>query len=284
MKRVFNKMEKKPFEWSVIEEEIPKTSNLRKNGFLKNKKLLSVLLLAFISTLIQVIFLKSCHVMPENGGSNSKYAVVVSRNSILQGETLSEENTKLVYLDLAESKQKFILNQEFKKYVGHKVKMNIEENTPILKDFVIKNMQDLSLPEKIPPGKRFYSLDVDLGAIASMLQVGDKVDIIAHMNIDGYGRATETILNRIKVIGIGNSFEEKSINTDANTLSFYLTPEEVKIISFMKSYSQFTVALRNPNDNNLSNNEAITFNKFIQNEKIQKIFQNDSFKIIQGKN
>ena len=234
------------------------------------------------STIIQFTFLNSCSDLSRNS-LNEKYAVVIAKQNIDQGDSLSEENTKLVYLDLGESKQKFILNSEFRQYIGHKTKIHIEEKTPILKEFVINNSKDLSLPEKIPHGKRFYTIDVDLSSISSMVKVGDRVDIIAHMDINGFGKATETILNRIKIIGIGNNFEEKSSNPEANTLSFYLTPEEVKIISFMKSYSQFTVALRNPNDLDLSDNDSITFNKFIQNEKIQKIFQNDSFKIIEGK-
>lgn len=275
-------MKEKFLEWVTTQEEESKTPTEQKNLFLKNKKFITPILLALASTLIQLLFIKSCHYLSADDSSNKKYAFVVSRQNVAQGEALSEQNTKLSYLDLGEGKANFILNSEFQKYIGHKIKINLSENTPILKNSLINNLQELSLPEKIPHGKRFYTVDVDPNSLSSMIKVGDKVDMIAHIDISGFGKATETILNRIKIIGIGDNFNENSSNQGSNSLSFYLTPEEVKIISFMKPYSQFTVALRNPNDFSSSDTEAITFNKFIQNEKIQRIFKNDSFKIIEG--
>lgn len=275
-------MSKLNLEWEILEQEKPKAPKLKKNLFFKNKKIQTVVLLAFVSTIIQIFFLKSCNMLSNESVSTFKYATVVAQRNISQGDILTEDNTKLVYLGLGESKNNFILNSDFKKYMGHRVKIEVEVNSPILKTMVIKGNQDLSLQEKIPPGKRFYTLDVDLNSMASLIKVGDRVDVIAHMDINGFGNATETILNRIKVIGIGNNFEDNGASSEATSLSFYLSPEEVKILSFMKSYSQFSVSLRNPNDVDSSDSESITFNKFIQNEKIQKIFQNDSFKIIEG--
>lgn len=255
----------------------------KKKLILKNKKIIITFFLALLSTLLQFFFIKSCNILSSNKNSNQKYAIIVASTNIKKGESLSEENTKLAYFGLDEAKNKFILNSEFRQYLGHSLKINIDQGTPILKDIIITDNYDNSLSEKIPPGKRFYALDVDLASLSSVVKVGDMVDIIAHMDINGFGRATETILKRIKIIGIGNNFlENTGKSSDDNVLSFYLTPEEIKIISFMKPYSQFTIAVRNPNDHDVSDNDVITFNKFIQNEKIQKIFQNEYFKIIEG--
>lgn len=67
-----------------------------------------------------------------------------------------------------------------------------------------------------------------------------------------------------------------------NSISFYLTPEEIKIILFMKRYANFSLSLRNPNDNFDYKDQAITLNKFIENEKIRNIIKNDRFQIIYG--
>ena len=275
-------MSKKSLQWNALDNKIEfEDSSNRVKIFTKKRKIYFLFLLAIVSTSLQFVCLKSCSSF-SNNQSHLKYAVVVTTKLIPMGDTLNENNTKLSYLDLGESKNKFLLNSEFRSYLGHKVKIEFQSGIPILKDFVVKSSLDISLPEKIPQGKRFYTLDVNLNSISSLIKVGDIVDILAHINIKGYGKATETILNHVKIIGIGNNFEENSTNLNGNTLSFYLTPEEVKIISFMKSYSQFNVVLRNPNDFEETDSDSITFNKFIQNEKIQKIFQSDSFKIIQG--
>lgn len=274
-------MKEKFLEWVTLKDEINTESQSKKKNVFKKKNFIIPILLGVFSTMIQLLFFKSCQNQSDNS-TNSKYAIVVAIQNIPEGETLSEDNTKLVYLDLGESKEQFILNSEFRHYLGYKTKINIEKNSPILKELVLNKSRNLSLPEKIPRGKRFYTIDIDLSSISSVIKIGDTVDIIAHMDINGFGKATETILQRIKIVGIGTNFEEKSPNIDASSLSFYLTPEEVKIISFMKSYSQFTVALRNPNDLDQSDNSPITFNKFIQNDRIQEILQNDSFKIIEG--
>ena len=275
-------MSKKPLQWNALDNKIEFEAPSNKvKIFSKNRKIYFVFFLALLSTCLQFMCLKSCSTF-SNNQSHLKYAVVVTTKLIPMGETINENNTKLSYFDLGESKDKFLLNSEFRSYLGHKVQIEFQSGIPILKDFIMKNSRDMSLLEKIPQGKRFYTLDVNLNSISSLIKVGDIVDILAHININGYGKATETILNHVRIIGIGNNFQENSTNLNGNTLSFYLTPEEVKIISFMKSYSQFNVVLRNPNDFDEADNDSITFNKFIQNEKIQKIFQSDSFKIIQG--
>ncbi len=276
-------MEKKYLEWNTIEKEEVSSPQLKKKKPWRDKIFFIPLGLALISTFIQFVFLKSCNYISTESNSSQKYAVIVALKKIHQGDYLSTENTRLSYLDLGESKSNFVLNSEFQKFLGHKIKMDIDEKTPILKSIVLNGGKPSSLLENIPHGKRFYVMDVDLSSLSTLIKVGDRIDIIAHMDIDGFGKATETILNGIKIIGIGDNFEEYTSQPDANTLSFYLTPEEIKIISFMKSYSQFSIMLRNPNDLDLSDNESITFNKFLQNDKIQKILQNDSFKIVEGK-
>ena len=245
------------------------------------KKYIMTLTFALICTIFQVICFKSCQQNISFNG-DKKFAFVVANKSLNKGDVLNEENTSLAYLDLSDAKDNYILNSEFKKYKNKEVRNKVLKNSPVSKLDVFNRQRDLSLTDKIPPGKRFYSLKIDLSSLGAILKVGDIVDVIAHMDIKGYGKATETILSRIKVVGIGNDFNDSTKNEEASQLSFYLSPEEVKIISFMKTYSDFSVVIRNPNDLEESKNDSITFNQFLQDEKIQKIFKNDTFKIIQG--
>ncbi len=276
-------MKKEELEWNQLEITSTDKPRLSPKFFLKQKKFFLPISLAFVATILQLFLLKSCQFIEKSSTDKKMQAILFSNKNIQKGESLNEENTKIIYFEAGDQTENFILNSEFQKFRDHPLKINLEKNSPLLKQFIEKEAKNLSLPEKIPYGKRFYGIEVDLASLPTLIKAGDRVDLIAHMDINGFGKATETILSGVKVVGIGNDRDEQFASQNTNILNFYLTPEEVKIISFMKPYSQFTVALRNPNDDSLSENSAVTFNNFIQNEKIQKIFKNDSFQIIEGK-
>jgi len=276
-------MGKDSIEWNLINENINSEIKEGKIKYFSNKKILFPFIFSLLATIIQFLFFQMYSWLSQNHVTNGKHAYVISSKKLSKGEILDENNTKLSYFDLGSSKDKFILNSEFKNFSGRKLKFSVEEKTPLLKSSVLDDSENSSHAEKIPPGKRFYTLELDVGPVSSLLHIGDRVDLIAHMNIEGYGKAIETILSKIKIVGIGNNLDDNLPGSEVNALSFYLTPEEVKIISFMKPYSHFTIALRNPNDYSVDEDDPITFNKFIQNDKIQKIFTNDSFKIVEGK-
>lgn len=247
----------------------------------KNKLMLP-LALSIAATFFQFFLFKSINYLTNDQDHSKFYPFVIAKNNMKMGHITTEEDFKLSEMNVGESKEHFILNSEMNSYIGKKILVNIKENTPLLKNSFMNPFQKNSLPEKIPFGKRLYVLDLDFVSIAPLLRVGDKIDLIAYLDIPGFGKATETILNGIQIIGIGEQLEEKAKTNNANSISFYLYPEEVKILSFMKQYANFSVSLRNPNDSSINSGEAMTLNKFIQNERIQKIIKNDSFQFIQG--
>lgn len=241
-----------------------------KNHF--SKRIFFLFFAAIALTIFQTVIFKSCTNQDQTEKEHKKYAVITANQDLNPGDVLDSSNTKIAYLDVSESKKSFILNSEFNGFSGSKIQIRAEKGSPILKNMIQNRESNQSLQEKIPPGKRLFVLDMDLGSMASMIQVDDKVDIIAHMDIPDFGKATETILDGISVVQID----------DDHSLSFYLTPEEIKILAFMKPYSSFSVAIRNPNDHMTKESHAITFNQFLQNEKIQHILKGDSFKIVTG--
>lgn len=266
-------MQNNSFHWEHLDKSFEEKTPLHKQNENKwRKKYPIVFTVALFSTCIQFFIFKSCVNSNQKLADTNKYAVVVAKNSMNKGDFVNEENTKILYMDVSESKNTFILNSEFSNFSGSQLLVNSEENSPILKNMIKSPLQNKTLVEKIPPGKRFFVLDVELGSLTDHIKTDDKVDIIAHMDIPDFRKATETILDGITVVDI----------EDGHSLGFYLSPEEIKILSFMKPYSEFSVIIRNPNDTVTKSEEAVTFNKFIQNEKIQHILKNDSFKIIEG--
>lgn len=206
-------------------------------------------------------------------------AFVIAKYHLKEGDPLNFENTTLVFLDLGKASSQFVRNSEFSEFEGLSVAHEVDANLPILKKnlIIFENIQN-----KIPAGKRLFILDVPLGAIASVLKPNSFVDVIAQIEMPGLGHVTETILEAVQIVSIGNESERADSN-ETEFLSFYLTPDEVKILSFMKPYSTFSVVMRNPRDVLKIKQNPMTFNHFVENEKIKKIIETDSFRIINGR-
>lgn len=262
-------------EWNKIEE------NIKDKNISKKSKLLFPFIFAFIITLIQFLLFKS--ISNTSVTSEQTVSILVSKNPMKQGQITTINDFKVMNINTIDLSEQFILNSDLNYFIGKKVLINLNENTPLLKNLFMSPFQKNSLPEKIPYGKRLFVLDLNFGSFASILKVGDKIDLIAYLDIPNFRKATETILQNIQVVAIGDQLDGKTKSNNANSISFYIYPEEVKIITFMKQYAHFSISLRNPNDNVLSKDDAVTLNQFIENDYIQKIIKNDSFKFIQGR-
>jgi Flp pilus assembly protein CpaB len=269
-------MSHKMIEWKENEKKESSEPHKSKNKFI------IPLFFALVATLLQFFLFKSISYFTSDSIYNNHPPLVVAKNNMRSGHITSEEDFKLAEINVGKAQEYFILNTEIDNFIGKKVLVNIKENTPLLKNSFMNPFQKNSLPEKIPFGKRLYVLDLDFGSLGPHLRVGDKIDLIAYLDIPGFGKATETILNGIQIIGIGEQLEDRAKTKNANSLSFYIYPEEVKILSFMKQYASFSVSLRNPNDSSANSGEAMTLNKFIQDERIQRIIKKDTFQLIQG--
>lgn len=235
-----------------------------------------------IYTLIILIIFKSFQSFSSDQYAQKSYKpFIVAKSKMHKGEFLTIENTKIVFLDLGDGGINYIHHNEFNHFEGLPIDSNLDVNTPILKTDITTL---LNPEERIPQGKRLFVLDMPIGPIVSVLKTGDTIDVIAQIDMPTLGNVTETVLDAVKIAAIGNKADASRSDENENQfLSFYLTPDEVKIISFMKPYSHFSVVLRNPEDTALNQDKAVNFNQFLQNEKIQKIIQADSFKIINGR-
>ncbi|WGL60197.1 hypothetical protein QEJ31_01085 [Pigmentibacter sp. JX0631] len=263
--------------WEVSNKNLNKE---KLNFFSFKSNISKKIYLCLVISFIQIIFL---HCLNDNKlVSNTEFKIIKTKGKINFGEPLTEDNI-VVSSEKIEDISNFIQkNNNLNFFLGKKTAIDLDENNYIF-NANIQTKDKNSIPEKIPYGKRLFVLELELGAIAKSLRTGDKVDIIANLDIPGFGKATEVILQNIQLIGLEekNKYYRSRYNS-SNSISFYLTPEEIKIILFMKRYANFSLALRNPNDNFDSKDQAVTLNKFIENEKIKNIIKNDRFQIIYG--
>ncbi len=236
------------------------------------KRIFLTLILCLLSTSLQY-FVYKIYVNKRNfeGDYNKSYPIIFASKEIKRGTNIDESNTKIIYIRSQGSLDNFVTSDQFEQFASKQLLVDIPEKSPLLKDFFMQSDGSVA-PNHIPIGRRLFGVEVESSPLNELVQVGDRVDVLAHVKIDGFGDATETILSGIKIVSVQNQ----------SVFNFYLTPEEVKIISFMKPHARFLVSLRNPDDTNLADVPPMTFNQFIQNEKIQKIINNNAFRIVGG--
>lgn len=267
------------YQWKRESEEDLVASVSSPQDTKKKKK--TIFLIAILITLVQGGVLYLFSEGRRVGDAEEKIMVSVAAKTLRQGVILNESMIVLQPIKVGDLKEYLLSESEITSFIGLPLSHSLEKGTPFFKNsFRLK--QQKSFLESIPLGKRLFVLNVDLMGTLQNIRVGDRVDVVAHMDIPSFGKATEVILDGARVAGVGDQVQDSQSSRNDGPLSFFVSPEEVKILSFMKNYAVFSIALRNPEDDSRQSGEAVTFNKFIQNKKIRKIIENDSFKILQG--
>jgi len=156
---------------------------------------------------------------------------------------------------------------------------DVPEGMPLSADLL---SEDPVLPvdvAAIPPGRVLFPLPVKLGALGALLEAGQKVDVVAHMALPEVGVVTETLLEAIAVVGVGEGFEVQG-RSRGDVVSFHLKPEEMKLLVHAQKFSEFHLALRNPKETGHEGpGAAMTLNRFLANPRIQQALASDVFRI-----
>jgi hypothetical protein len=114
-----------------------------------------------------------------------------------------------------------------------------------------------SLALRTPAGKRAYTVRIDsLSAVGGLVNPGDYVDIIGHMNIPNpVSKQTENvstiIFQNIQILAVGTNLQspggyEQQQNARALNITFALTPEEAGLMSFIEMNGKMQLILRAP--------------------------------------
>lgn len=117
-----------------------------------------------------------------------------------------------------------------------------------------------SLALRTPTGRRAYTIMIDsLSAVGGMVNPGDCVDIIAHMNlpdpVSGKSEKVSTVVfQNVQILAVGVNLQApsdgyaKQQQARSLTLTFALTPVEASLMSFMQQHGQMQLLLRAPDE------------------------------------
>lgn len=242
------------------------------------------LVLAVIAAIMQGVFFARC----ASGGSGRAYEdfsrIAVSRG-MKRGQPVSlKDVTFSLQVNLAESKfsEMFYRESESGELEGLFLVHDLPEGTPLTRAHTSHSPVLPLDVEGIPPGRVLFPLSVKLGALARLLSPGQRVDVLAHMTLPDVGAVTETLLEAIPLVGIGENQDAQGV-ARGDVVTFHLRPEEMKLLVHAQKFSEFHLALRNPKEIAASGKDAaMTLNRFLANPRIQKALSSDVFRIRSG--
>ena len=123
----------------------------------------------------------------------------------------------------------------------------------------------VSLAYKTPEGKRAVTVMVDsISAVGGLLNAGDFVDIIAHLNVPAPGvtapgakkdvkTLTAMVFQSLQVLAVNTSIDETGYYDEqqaapALKVTFAVDPEEAGLLVFADKNGKLELALRSPNE------------------------------------
>jgi Flp pilus assembly protein CpaB len=121
------------------------------------------------------------------------------------------------------------------------------------------NVPKSTLSLMTPAGKRAYTVRIDpLSAVGGMINPGDFIDILAHMNMpdpvtNKTEKITSIVFQYVKVLAVGTNLQatggyEQQQAAGALNITLALSPEEAGLMSFMEKNGQLQMVLRAPSE------------------------------------
>jgi Flp pilus assembly protein CpaB len=240
------------------------------------------LVLAVLAALAQGLVVFRCASAAHGDGQFTRIAV---SRGLKRGQVLSADNVSFsirVAAADATASGTFLTESEFQEFEGRYLTEDFPEGTPLTRS---RTSEVPVLPldvEGIPPGQVLFPVPVKLGALARLLSPGQRVDVLAHMTLPDVGAVTETLLEAVPLVGIGES-EDADGRARGDVVSFHLRPEEMKLLVHAQKFSEFHLALRNPKEVAAGGkNVAMTLSRFLANPRIQQALSSDVFRIRNG--
>lgn len=114
-----------------------------------------------------------------------------------------------------------------------------------------------SLALRTPAGKRAYTVRIDsLSAVGGLINPGDFVDVIAHLEMPDPGKTSRTkistmVFQNVQILAVGTNLQapggyEQQQNTRSLNVTFALSPEEASLMSFIEINGKMQLVLRAP--------------------------------------
>lgn len=128
-----------------------------------------------------------------------------------------------------------------------------------------------SLSLRTPAGKRAYTVRIDsLSAVGGLINPGDYVDVIAHMEMptgdltNSKETLSSMVFQNIQILAVGTNLQapggyEQQQNARSLNITFALSPEESALMSFIERNGKMQLVLRAPAETEVEMIQASTW-------------------------
>lgn len=225
-------------------------------GEVDNKKQILIIIFALIAGTI-ASFLVGNYVSERINEETQKLA---RQYEMAQKQKEEQYNEQMAMLN-----QKIVkVEQDARKAIEDAARLAAERVQQKQGPAVVKKAKP-SLAGRTPPGKRAITVMIDsLGAVGGLVNPGDYVDVIAHLNIPKTAGAEEEnkakketltamIFQRLLVLAINTNLDEPGAYDDQQKektlkVTFAVTPEEAGLLAFADKNGSLELSLRPLNE------------------------------------
>lgn len=271
-----------PLQWTPVADAAWKTSGTRfaepRSRVPRRREMLIGLALAGLATALQLALARSLAGMATTGGTRP---ILVAAHELRKGDLLERDDVSLVEVDGAHP----LLSEktESRLLIGKRIAVDLPKGHPISVSLVSEPFDENSLAQNIPVGKRLFMLDADLGGMGGALKRGDRVDVFGELRLPEKGLVTRALLSNVPVVAVGGLAPDAEGSRESR-VAFYLESSEISFLTQARRYGKFSVALRNPSDNETALPEdGMTQTQFLNDSRIEKVFGRDGFRIRRGR-
>jgi len=163
-------------------------------------------------------------------------------------------------------------------------KTKIFEGEPIIEARLVPKGEVPGLPALIPKGERAVAMRVsDVSGVAGFIHPGDMVDVISVMRV-GEETVSKTILQNVKVLGVGTEIEEAPGKKPkkVNTVTLLLSPKNAEKLTLAAQAGRLRLALRSFSDKEVKERPGITLRNLIARKKRPSKRETIKIEVIKG--
>lgn len=178
----------------------------------------------------------------------------------------------------------FILADNLGTVLGRSVLVDLRPGDPILLTGVTGADTADRMAEKVPAGKRLFTLSItDHSAGLGFVRPNDHVDILTHMDLPGRGPVTFTVMQDVTLVSVGAASVISGEGLGGTAVSFFVEPEEFEVLSYAQAKGKFSLSLRNPNDaSKRPPNRGVDMNAFLDSRRISAASGGGELEVIEG--
>lgn len=176
--------------------------------------------------------------------------VLIAATDVEPGSPISHSNIEISTTLQAGLTPNFATPAMLEKLLGRRLAIPVKRGDPILLTAVQGGGDSQRMSEKVPPGKRLFTLTIDAKAAGyGWIEPNDHVDVIAHVVLPDRGATTFTVLQDVTLVSVGEATVlEHTGEAKGQDVSFFVTPEDFETLAFAQQKGEFSLSLRNPAD------------------------------------